>query len=112
MAVQVNFEKEDMYLKDAYLRIKKVMVVDGVRERFEEQENGDLHLKYDKYFEGNAIVYVYSDKEARDRNVMPTHHFGIEFAYDPNTDTRGVYELAYTALKSLERFVDEEVVDV
>lgn len=112
MAIQANFEHEHNYFKDAYIRIKKIIVVDEIAERFEEQDNGDVHLKYDKFYEGNAIAYVYTDKEARDRNVMPAHQFGVEFHYNPNSDSESIYEIAYRALKALPRFEDEEIIDI
>lgn len=110
MALQSTFEAESVFLKDAYIKIKKIVISDGIRERLEDGADGNSYVKYDKFFEASAIVYVYPDKETRDRNAIPVHQFGIEFDYSPSD--KNIYTIAYDALKKTERFSDVKVKDI
>jgi hypothetical protein len=68
-------------------------------------------LKFDKVPENIANVFVYPDLQSRLNNARPIHYFGIEFNYDYESELN-VFEQAYSAVKLLERFKDEEILDV
>lgn len=113
MAIQVNYDltgKEGEMYPSAYLRVQKVSLSSNMVERYEE-DGDNLVLTYDNVPENVAIVYVYSDAEARWKNARPVHFFGIEFEYDPDSG-ENVFKVAYEALKRLERFKDETIEDV
>jgi len=111
MALKMNYEVAGDFYPGAYLQVKKIVLATGFNERYEEQSDGSLLLKYEKSYENVASIFVYPDAEARDNNARPLHHFGIEFEYDPSKDTNA-YECAYAALKNIERFKDEIIEDV
>lgn len=111
MALKMNYEVDGDFYPGAYLQVKKVVLSNQFTERYEEQPNGSLLLKYDKRFENIASIFVYPDAEARANNARPLHHFGIEFPYDLESDSN-IYKQAYNALRKLERFKDELIEDV
>ena len=111
MAIQVNYDLNGDLYAGAYLKVQKIVLRSTEVERFEEQENGTTILKFDKVPEHLANIFVYPDEESRRNNARPVHYFGIEFKYDGKSEL-DVFEQAYTALKKLERFKDEDIVDV
>jgi hypothetical protein len=111
MALKMNYEVNGDFYPGAYLQVKKIVLGSEFTERYEEQADGSLILKYDKRHENVASIFVFPDEEARLNNARPLHHFGIEFPYDVNGD-ENAYKAAYAALKKVERFKDEIIEDV
>lgn len=111
MALKMNYEVNGDFYPGAYLQVKKIVLASEFTERYEEQHDGSLLLKYDKRFENIASIFVYPDAEARANNARPLHHFGIQFPYDVNGNAN-IYNEAYNAIKKIERFKDEMIEDV
>jgi hypothetical protein len=111
MAIQVNYDLSGDLYPSAYVKVQKIVLASAEIERFEEQEDGTTILKFDKVPENIANVFVYPDLQSRLNNARPIHYFGIEFNYDYESELN-VFEQAYSAVKLLERFKDEEILDV
>ena len=111
MAIQVNYDLNGDLYPGAYIKVQKIVLSSTEVERFEEQEDGTSILKFEKVPESLANIFVYPDWESRKNNARPVHYFGIEFKYDDESET-GVFKQAYAALKNLERFKDEDIVDL
>lgn len=111
MAIKMNYEVNGDFFPGAYLQVKKIALASEFTERYEEQPDGSLLLKYDKRYDNIASIFVFPDAEARSNNARPLHHFGIEFEYDVESG-ENVYKTAYAALKNVERFKDEIIEDV
>jgi len=111
MAIQVNYDLNGDLYPGAYIKVQKIVLSSTEIERFEEQEDGSSMLKFEKLPENIANIFVYPDKEARVNNARPVHYFGIEFDYDYESELN-VFEQAYSAVKRLERFKDEDILDI
>lgn len=111
MAIQVNYDLNGDLYPGAYIKVQKIVLSSAEIERFEEQADGTLLLKFDKLPENIANVFVYPDAESRNNNARPIHYFGIEFIYDVESEL-DVYKQAYAAVKRLARFKDEDITDV
>lgn len=111
MAIQVNYDLNGDLYPGAYVKVQKIVLSSTEVERFEEQEDGTQILKFDKVPESLANVFVYPDLESRKNNARPIHYFGIEFTYDDESELN-VYKQAYKALKLVERFKDEDIIDL
>lgn len=111
MAIQVNYDLNGDLYPSAYVKVQKIVLSSTEIEKFEEQEDGTSVLKFEKVPESLANIFVYPDEESRKNNARPLHYFGIEFKYDDGSELN-VYEQAYSAVKRLERFKDEDIVDL
>jgi hypothetical protein len=111
MAIEVNYDLNGDLYPGAYVKVQKIVLSSTEIERFEEQEDGTTIMKFEKIPESIANIFVYPDKEARMNNARPIHYFGIEFKYDEDSEL-SVFEQAYSALKRLERFKDEDILDI
>jgi hypothetical protein len=110
MAIQVNYDLNGDLYPGAYVKVQKIVLNSTDIEKFEEQEDGTTLLKFEKVPENIANIFVYPDKEARLNNARPIHYFGIEFNYNVESELN-VFEQAYFAVKRLERFKDEDIID-
>lgn len=111
MAIQVNYDLNGDLYPGAYVKVQKIVLGSTEIERFEEQEDGTQILKFDKVPENIANIFVYPDEQSRKNNARPLHYFGIEFKYNVESELN-VFEQAYSALKLLERFKDEDILDI
>lgn len=111
MAIKVNYDLNGDLYPGAYVKVQKIVLSSTEIERFEEQEDGTTILKFDKVPEHLANIFVYPDQESRLNNARPVHYFGIEFKYD-ETSELNVFQQAYEAVKHLERFKDEDILDI
>ena len=111
MAIIVNYNLNGDLYPGAYIKVQKIVLGSTEIERFETQDDGTEILKFDKVPENIANVFVYPDEEARKNNARPIHYFGIEFKYDTESELN-VYQQAYSAVKCLKRFEDEDILDV
>lgn len=111
MAIQVNYDLNGDLYPGAYVKVQKIVLGTAEIERFEEQEDGTTILKFDKVPEHIANVFVYPDQQSRLNNARPVHYFGIEFKYDGESELN-VFEQAYLAVKNLERFKNEDILDI
>ena len=111
MAIKVNYDLNGDLYPSAYVKVQKIVLSSTAVERFEENEDGSLILKYDKVAENIANIFVYPDEESRKNNARPVHYFGIEFNYDVESG-ENVYKAAYKALKNVERIKNETIEDI
>lgn len=111
MAIQANLELGEAIIPNAYYKVAKLILASTDVDTFEDSEDGNSVLTYVKEYENVAHIYVYSDEEARKRNVIPIKTFAIFFEYDFITSNKNVYEQAYEALKNVESLVGCEIID-
>lgn len=111
MAIQANLDLGETIIPKAYYKIAKVILASADVDTIEDSDDGNAVLTYVKEYENVAHVYVYSDEEARRRNVIPIKTFAIFFEYDFIALSENVYEQAYEALKNVESLVGCEIID-
>ena len=111
MAILANLELGETIIPNVYYKVAKVIFASSDVDTFEDSEDGTAILTYVKEYENIAHIYVYSDEEARKRNVVPIKTFAIFFEYDFIALSENVYEQAYEALKNIESLADCKILD-
>jgi hypothetical protein len=111
MAIKLNYDLSGDIYTDAYLKVQKIVLGERMNEQYVNQDDDTVVLTYQKEPETLAHIFVYPDQEARENNARPIHMFGIEFDYDINSGDN-IYQVAYQALKAVERFQNVTIEDV
>jgi hypothetical protein len=110
MALKVDFELDGIIYRDCYLRIHKVKSTMVDYEYFENVNDPDRpdiaqELKWKVRMESSATAYVWESVDGRENRAQPMKWFSFDFEYDLDND-RNIYQQAYDALKSHEKFSD------
>ena len=109
--LQVNYHntENDQIYENAILKVHKIILSEKVVEKYVSVDDS-LHLTYVKQPEASAMIYVYPDKESRERYITPLDVFTFTFDYDIN-EGENIYKSAYIAIQELNRFSGSEFVD-
>ena len=110
MAIQVDYELDDVIHRDTYIRIHKVNTVAVDNEFFEtvnDPDHPEIHqkLSWKVTLQTEATAYVWGDQKARENRAQQLHWFKFKFDYDLNNPDN-IYRQAYNALKSADAFKD------
>jgi hypothetical protein len=111
MALSVTFVKDNQIYKDAYLKVVKVSVSNTDKEFLENVDDGKIAMRssWVKYHENFATMYIWADKDSRDRNTQTITAHTFNFDYDLNSD-KNAYTQVYEQLKKSKMF--ESAVDI
>lgn len=90
---------------EAYFRIHKITSANvdyEFLENIEDPNRPDVQqeLKWITRYESSALVYVWSDKEARKNRAQVLHWFNIDFEFN-DKEVDNIYKQAYRALKKV-----------
>lgn len=101
MAIKVNITFQEKVYPEAYIKINKIVTSNSDVEFYENQPDDTQILKWLKSPTHTANVLVYSDQEARSRNVIPIDQRRFDFDYDLVGTGFGmnIYAAAYNQFK-------------
>lgn len=99
MAIKLSLDFQGAQYPEAYLKINKIISTNNDLEFYENLPDGTQILRWKKNPHNVASIVVYSDKGARDNNVIPLDHRLFEFKYNIQGYDENIFEVAYREFK-------------
>ncbi len=101
MAKQINYTLPNGdIIENAYLRVQKIITSNQDFEFLKpsDKENVESETEWITRFESEAVIYVWTDKMARDYRVTPIHWFNLKFDFDKASE-RNIYQQVYDLIE-------------